>query len=76
MKNVRIVKRTMPDGRFYYFYQVEKKFLWKRWWADYYDGWYARDLFYTLQEAEEHLWYVQEIKPIDEIIETTHESDT
>lgn len=70
MKNVRIVKRTMPNGRLYYFYQVEKKFLWKRWWVDYYDAWSTRDLFDTLEEAKKHLWYVQEIKPTDEIIET------
>lgn len=75
MKNVRIIKRTMPNGRVFYFYQVEKKFLWKRWWVDYYDAWSTRDLFDTLEEAKKHLWYVQEIKPIDEIIET-HESNT
>ena len=68
MKNVRIVKRTMPNGRIFYFYQVEKKFLWKRWWVDYYDAWCTREMFDTLEEAEEHLWYVQEVKPTDEIV--------
>lgn len=69
MKNVRIVKRTRGDGRVFYFYQVEKKFLWKRWWVDYYDAWYMREIFDTLEEAKENIWIPQEIKPIDEIVE-------
>lgn len=70
MKNVRIVKRTFGGGRVYYYFQVERKWFWKKRWVDY-RPWYnyeCLETFDTLEEAQENIWRPQGIEPVDEII--------
>jgi hypothetical protein len=69
MKNTRIIKRTMPDGRIEFTIQQRHSiFFW--WWVD---AWVNKDVsttdtFSSLEEAQKKLCYFDGTKIKQEII--------
>jgi hypothetical protein len=69
MEKVRIIKRTMPDGRVKFIIQ-QKHFLFFWWWVD---AWINNDVstidsFLTLEEAKKELCWFDGTKVKQEII--------
>lgn len=69
MKKVRIIERTMPDGRKEYTIQ-QKHFLFFWWWVD---AWMNHDVsttdsFSTLEEAKKNLCYFDGTKIKEEVV--------
>lgn len=69
MRKVRIIERTMPDGRIEFTIQ-QRHFLFFWWWVD---AWMNNDVsttdsFSTLEEAQKNLCYFDGTKCREEVV--------
>jgi len=67
---VRIIERTLPNGKIKYVIQ-QKHFLFRNWvdaWINSWNGADCQDSFSTLEEAKNNLCYFDGTKCIDKVV--------